>query len=543
MLNQTMNQNCDHKDTGTDMSFGSRRNRCLLAADFGVVIFAYGVFYRGGINADTLWHTIAPEQNMAAWTTNGRYLLWGLSRLLYQLFGFSAPEHFRPLFVMFLLVLVCCIWLLQQMFLPALYRALTDPLSWCGFVAATSLPFVNILFPEHFYFTECYLGFPFAYLFAVLGCFLATRNRMIPAILLFILTPMAYQTGSVLAMLILSAWLVVKHDGEISIRLLLEEVGAGIVIMGLAGLNLVSSNILVSLGLIDYQPKDLATDYITSIRYVGEHFVWLLRSGVGLLPPLFLPLLVSLLCVALILTGIFRASQNSAGRKIRRLVSVVLLLILQTFLVSLFSVLSGNGDFLPRVVFVFFAAQSLLILFAVYLNQPQQETGPKPEEPSSKETDQENAGTQMTGLRHIGLVSKAMLIYMIVQIFCIHMIAANRYVSNAEDIHIARQVLLAVEHYEQETGTRINSLAFSTDADSPSYYDDVRFTYSQINEKTWHMVPYSLVQYVARDERQFEKKEMPQDIYDTYFSGKNWDELNLAEQMVVIDDTAYICVF
>ena len=38
-------------------------------------------------------------------------------------------------------------------------------------------------------------------------------------------------------------------------------------------------------------------------------------------------------------------------------------------------------------------------------------------------------------------------------------------------------------------------------------------------------------------------KGVPSDIYEEYFADKNWDYFDVNEQLVIVDDTAYICVY
>ena len=43
--------------------------------------------------------------------------------------------------------------------------------------------------------------------------------------------------------------------------------------------------------------------------------------------------------------------------------------------------------------------------------------------------------------------------------------------------------------------------------------------------------------------RDFEKVPMDENVYQTYFEGKNWDYFDAAEQLVIIGDTAYWAIF
>ena len=45
------------------------------------------------------------------------------------------------------------------------------------------------------------------------------------------------------------------------------------------------------------------------------------------------------------------------------------------------------------------------------------------------------------------------------------------------------------------------------------------------------------------DYSRFELAEMDPDVYDLYFAGKDWDEFNADEQIIIEGDTCYVCVF
>ena len=120
-------------------------------------------------------------------------------------------------------------------------------------------------------------------------------------------------------------------------------------------------------------------------------------------------------------------------------------------------------------------------------------------------------------------------------------VCENRYLSNSLDVLYANMIVNRIEDYEATTGDKITRLATVGDADSPNVYNEVHYAAQQINERVITQAPCSMLWYVSR--RRFESEPMDQEIYNLYFDGKNWDEINLDEQLVIVDDTAYLCNF
>ncbi|MBQ1290322.1 MAG: hypothetical protein IIY28_03140, partial [Lachnospiraceae bacterium] len=74
-------------------------------------------------------------------------------------------------------------------------------------------------------------------------------------------------------------------------------------------------------------------------------------------------------------------------------------------------------------------------------------------------------------------------------------------------------------------------------------YNEVYYKRDAVNDRNYRVVTYTLIEYVASPEKHFEKKEMDPAVFDEYFKDKNWDAFDAHEQIVIKDDTAYICVF
>ena len=79
------------------------------------------------------------------------------------------------------------------------------------------------------------------------------------------------------------------------------------------------------------------------------------------------------------------------------------------------------------------------------------------------------------------------------------------------------------------------------DGYAPDHYDEVSYSVEQINERALGTVTNSLMEVVTG--RYFEPVDGEEEIIREYFDGKDWNALELSEQLVILGDTAYWCIF
>jgi hypothetical protein len=136
-------------------------------------------------------------------------------------------------------------------------------------------------------------------------------------------------------------------------------------------------------------------------------------------------------------------------------------------------------------------------------------------------------------------------------VFFIQCIIQNRIISETLDSIYAEKIFAKIEGYEEETGIIVNKIAPINDTDSSPFYDQVNFCRGAINRRCYSDYTWTFLQYCAYETdlagsltgRSFERSSMNDDIYKEFFEGKNWTSFDEDEQIVIQDDTAYICVF
>jgi len=135
--------------------------------------------------------------------------------------------------------------------------------------------------------------------------------------------------------------------------------------------------------------------------------------------------------------------------------------------------------------------------------------------------------------------------YLCIQIVACNTIMMNHYISNEEDLQVAREAYAQIQYYEQTTGREIKHIAWCTDTNCENKYPNVYYQYGQINERVLSQTAYCML-VMATDNQRFTDEAlvpMKAEIYDQYFKGKNWDVFLPQEQMIFQGDTLYWCIY
>lgn len=121
--------------------------------------------------------------------------------------------------------------------------------------------------------------------------------------------------------------------------------------------------------------------------------------------------------------------------------------------------------------------------------------------------------------------------------------AANEQMTNAIDLKEAQLIAEQIKIYENATGNIITKIAAVNDDNNSYWQPESRYRNGQLGARIMSTgySNYRLIGYIMG--RDFEKADMPEQIYETYFSGKNWDHLLLEEQLICLEDTAHIAIY
>lgn len=122
----------------------------------------------------------------------------------------------------------------------------------------------------------------------------------------------------------------------------------------------------------------------------------------------------------------------------------------------------------------------------------------------------------------------------------IYTIGLEQIRSNLLDKYEAKAILKRVEAYEQAEGREVTRFGYVRDSwiiwaypEAPNCYMDIN---TRAGAKDWEIEKY--LSYYGN--RYFQIVEVPEEIRAACFEGREWDEFNPDEQVVIVDDTLYL---
>ena len=511
--------------------------------NFCLLITAFGGFLRDGFGADAAGQHVMARININRWPYNGRFLAYALNDLL-DGFGINAVFHYRIFYLIFMVNCALSLCVLQAMLdrfflfegkekaepsgaLPVREMqegAAQEESLWSGDRIMRQLPlyvlsglfYINGLFTENFMFPECFLSFSLAYLLTSLAAYLvAVREKKIIGVLLLLAASLLYQAPVVAVPLFLISYWMMQNGGEITRKVLSRGGVWTFVCLLLAG---GTTKIGGMLALRDGQlvkgvnPTGLGQ----VISSTARNLMAFGTSGFHLMPPLFLPLLSWGIPLCLLLYGWHRKKIGRRPFCSVLLAEVFFILLAMSLSIAVYQP-NHYAEVTPRLMYGMYAAQ-MLFLMMTYL---------------------------LTGSRGKHLLFCLSAFYLCIQIVSCNTIMMNHYISNEEDLQVAREAYAQIQYYEQTTGKEIKHIAWCTDTNCENKYPNVYYQYGQINERVLSQTAYCML-VMATDNQRFTDEAlvpMKAEIYDQYFKGKNWDVFLPQEQMIFQGDTLYWCIY
>lgn len=485
-----------------------QKNRELIQRyliNLSVLLVFWGTMTRQNFNSDTLAHFTSPDADIYHNMQNGRYLKALGDFILFKL-GMRTTDFLGLTVLAALIVFAFSLVILQVVFKK--WEPKEGGLIRIAYYGMVSLVFLNVLFAENLMFTETCIYFALAYLFASIGIYLYVKKRYVLALVSIFLGTTEYQYAAMYAAMVLAVYVMMDEELTFSKRAVVRELVATIGCMLMGVMNLVAIKILDYLGIVEEFVTDAGDiDYLGRLKKVFEDILFINKSADGLLPAVYLPLLITVIGFGLIL-----------AQCIKKKTLLRILFVLAVYVgcyVILYSAPYISIDFyVPgRMAFCFFLFQGLLAATALVFGLP-----------GSKK-----------------ILSYIFVGYLLIQCIYCGFIVSARMASNRLDRLNAVMVDEAISAYEDENGIKITKLAVCKDADAPDYYEGIGYHAHQINERVSTQAPKSLIEFVTG--RQLEKVLMDETLYEEYFSGRNWDIPNMSEQLVFVDDTVYWCLY
>ncbi|NLL76560.1 MAG: hypothetical protein GX235_04870 [Clostridiales bacterium] len=473
--------------------------------NLSILLVAWGGLFRRSFNCDTLIHMVAAEDDILIQIQDGRYLTSLIDFILLKL-GLSTTTHTGVTVITALLLLALGLCFVQEGFFDKM-QAKTS-MHTAGFTAITALLFVNVMFGENLMFSECALVFGMAYLFASVGIYYFIRKKRIKAFAFILLSTTGYQVAAVYAAIVLTAYIFLDNDYKITQKTVIEEIVCCLSTFGAGVLNIISYTLIAYAGVGGGLRKSAGTGILSEkLGEIINVYIALLKNSKGLLPNVGLPLLISVFCISMLLYHFVKKKDKMA------VLYFILLFFGLNVMIFVIPILQQCIYMPPRIIWTFYAVQSMLLLVSLACVE----------------------GKLKRLVCYIGCG------YLLIQIIFGNVIVANRTLSNNLDKLYANMVYEKILKYEEEEKTQITKLAVVNDVDCALSYDEVHYKTDQINERALGIVTNTLMNVVTG--RNFEKVPMDEEIYNTYFAGKNWDYFDASEQLIIKDDTAYWVIF
>lgn len=492
------------------------RTAGILGFLFNLVLYfaAYGGLCGTFFNGDTLATIADPAGQASGYLGSGRYLyalVYEAGRAMGIDWGNTTGVN-----VFFAIILIAAgSTLISHTFAKAMEIKKESKAMFAVYLAV-AFSFLNLLSLELLYFGAYALVPGIAILLMAFALHYLQKNKYAPALLFFILMIMTYQSfvGYFICYGLLLIYL--EYRGRLQAKSFWKS-GILVMVSGVICIaDIYSVTLFGKLGWLPLVHKHIeAANPVDIFRTIIEVQINILKTEYSLSAVPYLPFLLVLTA------GIGILYAFVTGKKsVSQWVYLILLAVVSD--ISCFAVLFGGYLYVPpRIVVSYWGFISMLLLLCLYELQ-------------------KKAATPVLAKIPVA----AMVLMTLVHIVNANLVVSGLYVSNALDRNYARSVVEAIERYEQENNTEIHSIYIGRDSNCSVFWKDYVSYYNyNINERCvsgdWQLN----ILLKLESGRTFERADIPQDIYEAAFKDKNWDNLNLAEQLVFQDDTAYLCVY
>lgn len=475
-----------------------------LAINLSMLLIFWGGMLRKSFNADTVSHMTSQDADIFWNLADGRFII-ALGDAILMKLGLRVTNNLSITMFFAFLFFAMAMLVVQKIFKDWQPEERWERIGW---FFGVNLVFLNVLFAELLMFGECSAYFGFGYFMASLGVLQFTRKRYISMFLLFLAGVCSYQYTMIFAAILIAFYICLKHREELTLKAVKEELFGIIACMSAGVLNLLSVKLLVKIGVIEKFGKyagwgdghQKLTDFKASL-------ISLYRSSMEIFPDLWLPLLFTLGVFALMIYSCIKS------KTLKKFPFILIVFLGSMVMLYAIPFMQESFSFPPRMAFCFYLLQGMLAVTAY--------------------------AVCTTGMRK--LLTTACMGYILIQLLFSDFVVTNHFVSNTLDEVYVSMMYQEVLKYEEETGTRVTRIAIYKDIDAPDNYEEVNYHVHQINERTLGTATNSLIWKVTG--RHFEDIGNQQEIYDQYFKDRNWDYLDLSQQLVIIGDTAYWCIF
>ncbi|MBQ3798212.1 MAG: glucosyltransferase domain-containing protein [Butyrivibrio sp.] len=493
-----------------------KRSKVLTSLLYNFVLASifFGGLLRKSYNADTITYMVYPVDSTDERLRGGRYLIM-LFDYIFGKLGIRTTDYYYICIFLSIILLAASITLLQSVFKRFISSKNLPVL--IGYNLAIALAFCNVLFMEYFMFVEMTVYMLLGFFLATLGVFCHTKHKIIPSILLFAVAVCCYQMVVSYAAIVLLFYYMLEHEFTWSKKAVLDEISGLLTPMCLGGANVIAIKIVSSLSEFHtfgytFAQSGEDSSLAAKVSSLFSECIMFLKNSFTLLPSLYLPGIIFLL--SFVISIYLLARSKGILSVLYYLVAII------ASLSIIFSVplLEEVFYFPPRMSFLLYVVQGFMLVTLIVLLTA---------------TDKETI---------VKMASYGVMGYMWIQMLFSSFIVSGRYISNTLDMAYSKIILQEIEKYEEENNTTVSKITVVHDGYAPAYYDESKIHYEQINERIIGQTTRSALE-AWFDRHLDDGGTIPEEIYNEYFAGKDWDSFDVDEQLVIKGDTAYLCVY
>lgn len=483
--------------------------------NFGFTFLVYGMLIKSHYSSDT-YKILAVSNNSAdIHLRDGRYL----SALVYKLLGIinvNVALYQSILVIIFMISTAIIASILISYICTIIDCDETDKIKKIIIQLGVLIGLNNVFILEWYLFPECMLFYAISLSCAVLGAIMLAKGFRYSWLISFILVFVSlgtYQASLGFYVIIFSMLILIKFNFKLSKAAFMQLVLG----LSISGANSIL-NVLITKGLITLKimpPTDRGADFslsniISNSIKISEMQSSLWRSTYSLMPS-FVMIIFVVLLVCIFLYYFFKQRL-----KITQLLLSISIILLGYVTIFIPHIVSSQLWVSHRAIAPFFMVLTALICMVTSL---------KP------------------GLRAMKMLVFSALLFIFVSIYQIHDIIKNDYAVDRMDIEYAKLINNEIKTYEQNHKVRITKIATTLDENPSWTYRGIDYQIMDFNVRNL-VRPWADVYLINKvNGENYQKIEMNKEVYDIYFSSKNWDFFKPSEQIIFIGETAYIAMF
>lgn len=472
--------------------------------NFIAVIVFWGGLLGGSFVNDTIVHAWTKDADVLIRLQTGRYIIALCDWILLK-FGIRTTTNISVSVFIALLLLalsMSVMWIIFETWIPE--EKIGKIVFWIGL----NLVFLNVLFSEVLMFSEVAPYFAFGYCVAAYSVLFFSKHQWIRMVCTLFIAAFTYQYTVVFAAVLCIAYILFDEKFVFSLKLIIRSfISAGLFLsMGL--MNLISIKLLEYLKVLPEFPKGMGRIIsISKIQELLNVYIEYFRNSQSIFPDEWIPAFFFVAFMTIFALSAIKKKKYSS------IVAMLFGIVCAFGIVGVIPLLSEPLYMPPRMSFCIYLIQGMLMMGTCYMC--------------------ETLWKKCSFYAAIG--------YIMLQFLFINRIISYHYLSNSLDILYTDMVYERIEEYESETGTTVEIIAWRGDIHSRGAYDEIAIHTYQINERAVGLISKAFLDW--RSGREFTKVDMPDEIYEEYFGGKDWEGINLDEQLKFDGNILYWCVF